>query len=39
VLYREAIEVLDGSDARLERARLLVDLGALLRRGNLRAEA
>jgi DNA-binding NarL/FixJ family response regulator len=39
VLYGEAIEVLDGSDARLERARVPVDLGALLRRGNRRAEA
>jgi DNA-binding CsgD family transcriptional regulator len=33
-LLREAIEVLDGSDTRLEQARALADLGALLRRDN-----
>jgi DNA-binding CsgD family transcriptional regulator len=38
-LLREAIEVLAGPDTRLERARALTDLGALLRRGNHRAEA
>jgi DNA-binding CsgD family transcriptional regulator len=38
-LLREAIEVLDGSDARLEHARALADLGALLRRTNRRVEA
>jgi DNA-binding CsgD family transcriptional regulator len=38
-LLREAIEVLAGSEARLEHARALVDLGAALRRANQRAEA
>jgi DNA-binding CsgD family transcriptional regulator len=38
-LLREAIEVLTGPDTRLEHARALADLGALLRRGNHRAEA
>ena len=38
-LLREAVEVLAGSPARLEYARALVDLGALLRRGNSRSEA
>ena len=38
-LLREAIEVLRGNDTRLEQARALADLGALLRRGNRRAEA
>jgi DNA-binding CsgD family transcriptional regulator len=36
---REAVEVLDGSPARLEHARALIDLGAALRRANRRAEA
>jgi DNA-binding CsgD family transcriptional regulator len=36
---REAIAVLDGSPARLEHARALVDLGAALRRSNRRVEA
>jgi DNA-binding CsgD family transcriptional regulator len=36
---REAAEVLEGSPARLERARALTDLGAALRRGNRRSEA
>ena len=36
---REAVEVLADSPARLEHARALVDLGALLRRGNSRSEA
>jgi len=36
---REAVEVLAGSQARLEHARALVDLGAALRRGNGRSEA
>jgi DNA-binding CsgD family transcriptional regulator len=36
---REAVEVLAGSEARLEHARALVDLGAALRRANQRAEA
>ena len=39
VLLREAVEVLADSPARLEHARALVDLGALLRRGNSRSEA
>jgi DNA-binding CsgD family transcriptional regulator len=39
LLLREAVEVLAGSPARLEHARALVDLGALLRRGNSRSEA
>ncbi|MEA2619023.1 MAG: hypothetical protein QOE72_4806 [Chloroflexota bacterium] len=38
-LLREAIEVLGGPDTRLEQARALTDLGALLRRGNRRADA
>jgi DNA-binding CsgD family transcriptional regulator len=38
-LLREAVEVLAGSEARLEHARALVDLGAVLRRANLRIEA
>ena len=38
-LLREAIEVLTGPDTRLERARALADLGALLRRRNQRVEA
>ena len=36
---REAVEVLAGSEARLEQVRALVDLGAALRRANRRAEA
>jgi DNA-binding CsgD family transcriptional regulator len=36
---REAVEVLAGSEARLEHARALVDLGAALRRVNQRTEA
>jgi DNA-binding CsgD family transcriptional regulator len=39
LLLREAVEVLAESPARLEHARALVDLGALLRRGNSRSEA
>ena len=38
-LLREAIEVLERGDARLERARALADLGAMLRRRNRRSEA
>ncbi len=38
-LLREAIEVLSGPDHRLEQARALTDLGALLRRSNRRVEA
>jgi DNA-binding NarL/FixJ family response regulator len=38
-LLREAIDVLAGSQARLEHARALVDLGAALRRENRRTEA
>jgi ATP/maltotriose-dependent transcriptional regulator MalT len=38
-LLREAAEVLDGSGLDLERARVLTDLGALLRRSNRRGEA
>jgi DNA-binding CsgD family transcriptional regulator len=38
-LLREAVEVLAGSEARLEHARALVDLGAALRRANRRVEA
>ena len=38
-LLREAIEVLAGPDTRLEHARALADLGALLRRSNHRVEA
>ena len=36
---REAVDVLAGSPARLEHARALVDLGAVLRRSNSRSEA
>ena len=38
-LLREAVATHDRTDARLERARALTDLGALLRRGNRRTEA
>ena len=38
-LLREAVDVLANSPARLEQARALIDLGALLRRGNSRSEA
>jgi DNA-binding CsgD family transcriptional regulator len=38
-LLREAIEVLGGPDTRLEQARALTELGALLRRSNRRVEA
>jgi DNA-binding CsgD family transcriptional regulator/tetratricopeptide (TPR) repeat protein len=38
-LLREAIEALERGDARLERARALADLGAMLRRRNRRTEA
>ena len=38
-LLREAIDDFERSDARLERARALADLGALLRRRNRRTEA
>ena len=38
-LLREAVEVLAGPDTRLEQARVLADLGGLLRRGNRRADA
>jgi DNA-binding CsgD family transcriptional regulator len=38
-LLREAVEVLASSEARLEHARALVDLGAALRRANQRTEA
>src|ERR687892_247915 len=38
-LLREAVEVLDGSPARLELAKALTELGVALRRGNRRAEA
>jgi DNA-binding CsgD family transcriptional regulator len=38
-LLREAIEVLDGPDTRLEQGRVQADLGARLRRGNRRVEA
>src|SRR3954470_4519663 len=38
-LLREAVDVLEKSPARLEQARALIDLGALLRRGNSRSEA
>jgi DNA-binding CsgD family transcriptional regulator len=38
-LLREAIDDLEQGDARLERARALADLGALLRRSNRRTEA
>jgi DNA-binding NarL/FixJ family response regulator len=36
---RESLAVLEGSSARLERARTLVELGAALRRSNQRADA
>ncbi len=39
LLLREAIDVFERGDARLERARALADLGALLRRRNRRTEA
>jgi DNA-binding CsgD family transcriptional regulator len=39
LLLREAIDVFDDGDARLERARALADLGAMLRRRNRRTEA
>jgi DNA-binding CsgD family transcriptional regulator len=39
VLLREAVDVLASSEARLEHARALVDLGAALRRSNQRTEA
>ncbi len=39
LLLREAVDVLADSPARLEYARALVDLGALLRRSNSRSEA
>jgi DNA-binding CsgD family transcriptional regulator len=38
-LLREAVEVLAGPDTRLERARALADLGAVLRRSNRRVES
>jgi DNA-binding CsgD family transcriptional regulator len=38
-LLREAVEILAGSEARLEYARALVDLGAALSRANQRTEA
>jgi DNA-binding CsgD family transcriptional regulator len=38
-LLREAVELLAGSQARLEHTRALVDLGAALRRANQRTEA
>jgi DNA-binding NarL/FixJ family response regulator len=38
-MLREAVEVLAGSNARLEHAHALVDLGAALRRANQRTEA
>ena len=38
-LLRDAVDVLDGPDTRLDQARARADLGALLRRGNRRAEA
>jgi len=39
LLLREAVSMLERADARLERARALTDLGALLRRRNRRREA
>ena len=39
LLLREAIDALEHGDARLDRARALADLGALLRRRNRRTEA
>ena len=38
-LLREAVDVLAGSQARLEHAKALVELGAALRRGNKRSDA
>jgi DNA-binding CsgD family transcriptional regulator len=38
-LLREAVDVLEGSPARLEHARALIDLGAALRRRNQRSDA
>jgi DNA-binding CsgD family transcriptional regulator len=38
-LIRESLETLEQADARLERARALTDLGALVRRSNRRREA
>jgi DNA-binding CsgD family transcriptional regulator len=38
-LIREALDTLEQADARLERARTLTDLGALVRRSNRRREA
>ena len=38
-MTRQAVDVLSGSDARLEHAKALVDLGAALRRANQRKEA
>src|SRR4029453_7699621 len=38
-LLREAVELLAGSEARLEHARALVDLGAALRRAHPRGKA
>ncbi len=38
-LIREALDTLGQADAKLERARALIDLGALVRRGNRRREA
>jgi DNA-binding CsgD family transcriptional regulator len=38
-LLRESVDVLANADTRLEHARALTDLGALLRRGNRRVEA
>ena len=39
VLLREAVEAFERADARLERARTLADLGAMLRRRNRRTQA
>jgi DNA-binding CsgD family transcriptional regulator len=39
LLLREAVDAFDQGDARLERARALADLGAMLRRRNRRTEA
>jgi DNA-binding CsgD family transcriptional regulator len=39
LLLREALDALERGDARLERARALADLGAMLRRRNRRTEA
>ena len=39
LLLREAIDAFDGCEARLERARAVADLGAMLRRRNRRTEA